>query len=394
MKHGAPLTVPQQWNPPSLFLSSYMRPVTHRQLVKWASEGPLWVLAGLSGSCLFLTVLLQMITTSPLRYYYPQDSLDLKQAMELWDTYPSTPPLPKILYTLLSSQYIWLYVFLPFLSAVLPCRPPPPPRPHLACSSSISKQTHFLLTRRLVAVICCACQVEYWATLWPLSTKGRPRKLEGRRYLCIEWIISPTRHSAFSLCVACNRHAACRCQDSSLVASAKHSACNALLNSFARPEYYTRHSYLLPHTILRIDHLARRVDGRRTYLWGFYQISFLGALWGCIAIKHSPVLQSFHLFLLFFYCMLSTRLCLFLPCSKFRTRTFLCLIAHMSVFVCIMLLFSRSGGFQRERSSCGKTKNTPRYRTDLECQRKDNHQHPFSTALITPRGALGGCCYL
>lgn len=148
-------------------------------------------------------------------------------------------------------------------------------------------------------MICCACQVEYWATLWPLSTKGRPRKLEGRRYLCIEWIISPTRHSAFSLCVACNRHAACRCQDSSLVASAKHSACNTLLNSFDGPEYYTRHSYLLPHTILWIDHLARRVDGRRTYLWGFYQISFLGALWGCIAIKPAPVLQSFHLFLLF-----------------------------------------------------------------------------------------------
>lgn len=118
-----PLTVPQQWNPPSLFLSSYMRPITHRQLVKRASEGPLWALAGLSGSCLFLTVLLQMITTSPLRYCYPQDSLDLKQATELWDTTPSTPPIPKILYSLLSSQYIWLYIFLPFLSAVLPWRP-------------------------------------------------------------------------------------------------------------------------------------------------------------------------------------------------------------------------------------------------------------------------------
>lgn len=32
---------------------------------------------------------------------------------------------------------------------------------HLACSSSISKQTHFLLTLGSVAVICCACQVEY-----------------------------------------------------------------------------------------------------------------------------------------------------------------------------------------------------------------------------------------
>lgn len=101
---------------------------------------------------------------------------------------------------------------------------------HLACSSSISKQTHFLLTLSSVAVICCACQVEYWATLWPLSTKGRPRKPEGRRYLCIGWIISPTRHSAFSHCLVCNRHAACWCQDSSLVASTRHNACHALPN--------------------------------------------------------------------------------------------------------------------------------------------------------------------
>ncbi len=101
---------------------------------------------------------------------------------------------------------------------------------HLARSSSISKQTHFLLTLGSVAVICCACQVEYWATLWPLSTKGRPRKPEGRRYLCIGWIISPARHSAFSHCLACNRHAEYRCQDSSHVTSTRHNACHASLH--------------------------------------------------------------------------------------------------------------------------------------------------------------------
>lgn len=117
-------------------------------------------------------------------------------------------------------MYIFLLAFLCFASTPL-SNSFSRALSHLACSGSISKQTHFLLTRRSVAVICCACQVEYWATLWPLSTKGGPRKLEGRRYLCIEWIISPTRHSAFSLCAPCNRHAACRCQDGSLVASAK-----------------------------------------------------------------------------------------------------------------------------------------------------------------------------
>ena len=92
---------------------------------------------------------------------------------------------------------------------------------HLACFSSIGKQTHFLLTLGSVAVICCACQVEYWVALWPLSTKGRPRKPQGQRYLCVGRIISPTRHSACSHCLVCNWHAACRCQDGSLVTSTR-----------------------------------------------------------------------------------------------------------------------------------------------------------------------------
>lgn len=141
--------------------------------------------------------------------------------------YSSSSFLVCLFVCLYSSIFVCLCVLLLFcctsLSTPLPS--------HLACSSSISKQTHFLLTLSLVAVICCACQVEYWATLWPLSTKGRPRKPEKRRYLCIGWIISPTHHFSFSHCLPCNQHAACWCQDSSLVPSAKHNACHASPNS-------------------------------------------------------------------------------------------------------------------------------------------------------------------
>lgn len=70
-------------NPWSPFLSTYIRPLTHRQLVKTVSKGPLWVLAGLSGSCRLLTAPLQIITTSLLRFYYPLDCLNLKRPTEL-----------------------------------------------------------------------------------------------------------------------------------------------------------------------------------------------------------------------------------------------------------------------------------------------------------------------
>lgn len=73
--------------------------------------------------------------------------------------------------------------------------------------SCSSKQTHFLLTLSLVVVICCACRVEYWATLWPLSTKGRPRKPEGWR-ICSKCGLSPSHAIlAFTHCLACGLHA-------------------------------------------------------------------------------------------------------------------------------------------------------------------------------------------
>lgn len=83
MKRRASPTAHRQRNPWSPFLSTYIRPLTHRQLVKTVSKGPLWVLAGLSGSCRLLTAPLQIITTSLLRFYYPLDSLNLKRPTEL-----------------------------------------------------------------------------------------------------------------------------------------------------------------------------------------------------------------------------------------------------------------------------------------------------------------------
>lgn len=133
------LTVPQQWNPPSLFLSSYMRPATHRQLVKRVSERPLWVLAGLSGSCLFLTVVLQMITTSPPRYYYPQDSLVLQQAKYLWDTSPKSFILCFLLSIsgCTSSFHFYLLCFPVDPSSNSFSRNPPP-----SCLLKLNKQTN------------------------------------------------------------------------------------------------------------------------------------------------------------------------------------------------------------------------------------------------------------
>lgn len=220
----------------------------HRQLVQTLSEASPLVLAGLSRSCRLLTAPLQIINTSQWRFYYSLDCLDLKLASELQSTPPWTLPNP--LCSLFVSYYIYSlkmwyssatapFLFFGFFCFFFLNSPPPPCFPsscsrshvssHLACSSSISKQSHFLSTPSFVAVICRACQVEYWATLWPLSTKGRPRKPEGRRYLCVGWIISPTRHSAFSHCLACNRHAACRCQDGSLVEYTRPGACHALV---------------------------------------------------------------------------------------------------------------------------------------------------------------------
>lgn len=256
----------QQSNLSCQFLILSVRPLAHRQPVKIEGRRK-WDHCGYWQNFSVATSSSQFfLRWSPLRYYFLQDSLHLKQSTELWEASLCFLPTnnPPVFVLLWIDQPVHLPSSLP-----QPCYPSTPlsnsfylAPSHLACSVSISKQTHFLLTRRSVAVICCACQVEYWATLWPLSTKGGPRKLEGRRYLCIEWIISPTRHSAFSLCAACNRHAACRCQDGSLVASAKRTAWEAVSQIVGK-------TWALL-CVLQADwwFLEKRVDDRRRYLWG------------------------------------------------------------------------------------------------------------------------------
>lgn len=136
----------------------------HRQLVKTVSEASPWVLAGLSRSCRLLTAPPQIIAISLWRFYYPLDSLDLKLPTESQKTPPCIRPNPLCSVCLFVCRYSAYMSYSQYLlshptllyytsSSLAPS--------HLACSSSISKQTHFLLTLGSVAVICCACQVEY-----------------------------------------------------------------------------------------------------------------------------------------------------------------------------------------------------------------------------------------
>lgn len=219
----------------------------HRQLVQTLSEASPLVLAGLSRSCRLLTAPLQIINTSQWRFYYSLDCLDLKLASELQSTPPWTLPNP--LCSLFVSYYIYSlkmwyssatapFLFFGFFCLFFLNSPPPmlsffllpftrflPP-----CLLKFNKQTIPLPlnTQLRCGDLPCLSGRILSDTMAPVN-KRKARKPEGRRYLCVGWIISPTRHSAFSHCLACNRHAACRCQDGSLVEYTRPGACHALV---------------------------------------------------------------------------------------------------------------------------------------------------------------------
>lgn len=210
------------------------------------------------------------------RYYYPHNAPD--------DFLPfSFSPAAKS--SLLATRLILSVIRQVFTHLTLSHRTSPRSKStHLACSSSISKQTHFLLTPSSVAVIYCACQVEYWVTLWPLSTKGRPRKPERWRYLCAGWIISPTRHSAFPHCLAWNRNTTSQGRDGSLVAFTRHNAFSASPNSLWWNGVIT-HGIILPQSAfdrfeLHVLFLCSSVlwlmlllrQGRTLFKWSTYPI--------------------------------------------------------------------------------------------------------------------------
>lgn len=122
-----------------------------------------WYWKGSLGSAAS-TQLLFRSSTPHWRFYYPLDGLDL---------WVAEPPFlyshKSSLLCLFASYSIYSACMLLFLTTTS-CSPLLPNSSssyscshiaHLTCISSISKQTHFLLTPCFVAVICCACQVEY-----------------------------------------------------------------------------------------------------------------------------------------------------------------------------------------------------------------------------------------
>lgn len=84
----------------------------------------------------------------------------------------------------------------------------------------------------------------------------------------------------------------------------------------------------------------------------------------------------------FYYIMLSTCLCLFLHMFLIQNTYFLCLIAHMSVFVCKMLPLSE-GRFSKRAFKPGKDKEHTQVKDRfwkgdavlVEVRKEDQHTH-------------------